>query len=40
MVDDKKGITINVTKLIETVCGLGLAITILGLLIYYSNGGT
>jgi len=39
MVDSKKGITINVTTLIETICGLGLAVTILGLIIYYSIVG-
>jgi hypothetical protein len=37
MADNIKGITINVTKLIETVCGVGLAITILGLIIWYSG---
>jgi|WetSurMetagenome_2_1015567.scaffolds.fasta_scaffold1634135_1 hypothetical protein len=40
MVGNNKGVTINVTKLIETICGLGLAVTILGLIIYYGNGGT
>jgi hypothetical protein len=40
MADNEKGITINVIKLIETICGLGLAITILGLIVYYGNGVT